>query len=253
MAEELGKIEKPEVKKFENKRKLYLVPLLYSWEDAPAEYIEKYTLYWQQVGEHISSLESKIGEVRRIYHESITIAGEEGLKVLEKLSPSSCQISRDKCQSGAQVEAVEDTELAEESMDWERHLLMGFISRKVAQVISDFFTEAMKKRYEHIAKIIDETLKEDEAALLFIREGHRVQFPSDIEVFSVAPPALDDIHRWLRDRSTADMKTEEKPDEKSDREADKKTEEKADVKSDRETDKKKKDKSEEKSDKKAGS
>ena len=253
MAEELGKIEKPEVQKFENKRKLYLVPLLYSWEDAPAEYIEKYTLYWQQVGEHISSLESKIGEVRRIYHESITIAGEEGLKVLEKLSPSSCQISRDKCQSGAQVEAVEDTELAEESMDWERHLLMGFISRKVAQVISDFFTEAMKKRYEHIAKIIDETLKEDEAALLFIREGHRVQFPSDIEVFSVAPPALDDIHRWLRDRSTADMKTEEKPDEKSDREADKKTEEKADVKSDRKAKKQKEEKAEKKSDEKDGS
>ena len=253
MAEELGKIEKPEVQKFENKRKLYLVPLLYSWEDAPAEYIEKYTLYWQQVGEHISSLESKIGEVRRIYHESITIAGEEGLKVLEKLSPSSCQISRDKCQSGAQVEAVEDTELAEESMDWERHLLMGFISRKVAQVISDFFTESMKKRYEHIAKIIDETLKEDEAALLFIREGHRVQFPSDIEVFSVAPPALDDIHRWLRDRSAADMKTEEKPDEKSDREADEKAEEKADVKSDRKAKKQKEEKAEKKSDEKDGS
>jgi hypothetical protein len=28
-----------------------------------------------------------------------------------------------------------------------------------------------------------------------------VQFARDIEVFSVAPPALDDIHRWLRDRS----------------------------------------------------
>ena len=28
-----------------------------------------------------------------------------------------------------------------------------------------------------------------------------VQFAKDIEVFSVAPPGLDDIHRWLRDRS----------------------------------------------------
>ena len=251
MAEELGKIEKPEAKKFENKRKLYLVPLLYSWEDAPAEYVEKFTLYWQQVGEHITSLESKIGEVRRIYHESITIAGEEGLKVLEKLSPASCQITRDRCQSGAQVEAVEDAELAEENMDWERHLLMGFISRKVAQVISDFFTESMKKRYEHIAKIIDETLKEDEAALLFIREGHRVQFPSDIEVFSVAPPALDDIHRWLRDRSATE--------EKSDREAEKPTkekaeaetkEDKADKKSDREAKKPTGEKANKKSDKK---
>ena len=48
-------------------------------------------------------------------------------------------------------------------------------------------------------------------ALLFIREGHRVQFPPDIEVFSVAPPVLDEIHRWLRDRSAID-KTDESAD-----------------------------------------
>jgi len=28
-----------------------------------------------------------------------------------------------------------------------------------------------------------------------------VQFARDIEVFSVAPPALDEIHRWLRERA----------------------------------------------------
>ncbi|MFC2014664.1 hypothetical protein ACFLUP_01580 [Chloroflexota bacterium] len=200
MAEELGKLEKPEAGKFENKRKLYLVPLLYSWQDAPSEYADKLILYWQQVGEHIANLESKIGKVNRIYHESITEAGEEGLKVLEKINPSGCHIATEKCQSGAQIEAVEDMELVGESMDWERHLMMGFISQKVAQMISEFFTEAAKKRYEYIAKRIDETFKENEVALLFIREGHLVQFPDDIEVFSVMPPILDDIHRWLRDR-----------------------------------------------------
>ena len=208
MAEELGKIEKPEAKRFGEKRKLYLIPLLFSWEGAPEEYVEKFTLYWQQVREHIANLESKIGEVNRIYHESITIAGEEGLKVLEKLSPPSCQIAREKCQSGAQVEAAEDTELAEESMDWERHLLMGFISQKVAQTVSDFFVEASRKRYEHIARRIDETLKDNEVAVLLIREGHRVQFPPDIEIFSVAPPALNEIHRWLRDRRATDKADE---------------------------------------------
>jgi len=222
MAEELGKIEKPEAKQFQNKRKLYLVPLLYSWEGAPAEYVEKFNLYWQQVEEHIANLESKIGGVNRIYHESITVGGEESLKVLEKLNPSSCQIARERCKSGAQVEMVEDAELVEESMDWERHLLVGFISRKVARMVSDFFTETSKKRYEHIAKRIDETLKDNEVAMLFIREGHGVQFPTDIEVFSVAPPALDEIHRWLRDYSTRekkeDKKTEEKPEEKTESE-----------------------------------
>ena len=48
---------------------------------------------------------------------------------------------------------------------------------------------------------IGETLKNDEAGLLFIREEHSVQFPSDVEVFSIFPPALDEIHRWLRDQA----------------------------------------------------
>ncbi len=219
MAEELGRIEKPEAKQFQNKRKLYLVPLLYAWESAPNEYVERFNLYWQQVREHIANLESKIGAVKRIYHESITLAGEEGLKMLEKLSPPSCEIARDRCQNGAQVEVVEDAELVEESLDWERHLLVGFISRKVARMVTDFFTETLKKRYEHIARRIDETLQDNEAAMLFIREGHGVQFPSDIEVFSVAPPALDEVHRWLRDYSPEkkkdDKKTDEKPEKKT--------------------------------------
>ena len=31
-----------------------------------------------------------------------------------------------------------------------------------------------------------------------ISERHQVQFPSDIEVFYVSPPALDDYRRWLQ-------------------------------------------------------
>jgi len=208
MAEELGKIEKPEASQFGEKRKLYLVPLLFSWEGAPAEYVEKFNLYWQQVREHIANLESTIGKVNRVYHESIAMADEDGLKVLEKLNPSSCQIASGKCQSGAQFEAAEDTALAEESMDWERFLLMGFVSQKVANMVSDFFAEASSKRYEHIARRINESLKNNEVAMLFIREGHGVQFPPDIEVFSVAPPALDEVHRWLRDRSSTDKRGE---------------------------------------------
>ncbi len=203
MSEELGKVAKPEAKQYEGKRKLYLVPLLYSYEGAPDDYVQKFNLYWKQVNEHVRNLESKMGTVDLIYHESVTIAGKEGLKLLEKLSPSSHQISNERCQAGAKLEVIEDVELTEETMDWERHILMGFISEKVARTISELFSEASKKRYEHMANRINETLGEEETAVLFIRESHRVQFPQDIEVFSVAPPALDEIHRWMRERQTA--------------------------------------------------
>ncbi|MFC1873971.1 hypothetical protein ACFLYX_01580 [Chloroflexota bacterium] len=209
MAEELGKIEKPEAMDFKGKRKLFLVPLLFSWDDAPEEYKEKFNLYWQQVGEHLIGLEEKVGKVMRVYHESVTMADEDGLRVLENFNPSSYRIVQDKCQNGAQFEVTEDKELAEESVDWERHLLLGFVSPKVAKVVSDSFVEASRKRYEYIAGIVDKTLKENEAALLLIRENHLVQFPQDIEVFSVAPPVLDEIHRWLRDRSLKREEPEE--------------------------------------------
>jgi len=208
MAEKLGKIEKPEAEHFTSKRKLYLVPLIFTGEEAPQEYVEKFNLYWEQVGEHVANLESKIGKVGHVYHEAITLAGEGGFELMEKLSPSSCQIAKGKCQSGAQLEAVEDKELADESMDWERHLLIGFVSEKVAKTITEFYLNAYRKRYEHIAQIIDNTLKADEVGILFIREGHIVQFPQDIEVFSVAPPALDEIRRWQRDRSSGEEEKE---------------------------------------------
>jgi len=158
----------------------------------------------------VANLESKIGKVSHVYHESITLAGEDGLKVIEKLNPACYQIARDKCQSGAVLEVIEDKELVEESMDWERFLLTGFISQKAAKMVSEFYAEASRKRYENIASRIDETLKADEAGILFIREGHMVQFAQSIEVFSVAPPALDEIHRWQRDRLSSALKEEGK-------------------------------------------
>lgn len=210
MTEQLGKIEKPGTEYFAGKRKLYLVPLVFYGENAPPAYMEKFNLYWQQVSQQVTNLESKIGKVTHVYHESITLVGEDGLKVIEKLNPSCYQIARDKCQSGAVLEATEDKELAEENMDWERFLLIGFVSQKVAKIVSEFYVEASRKRYEDIARRIDETLKPDEVGILFIREDHMVQFPKDIEVFSVAPPALDELHRWQRDRLSSEPKEEEK-------------------------------------------
>jgi hypothetical protein len=202
MPEQLGKIERPEVERFKQGKKLYLVPLVYSGGEAPDEYKEKCNRYWQQVAEQLTNLASKIGMVNRVYHESIFQSGEDGMKAMERLSPGSYQIAKTQCDNGAIFETVEEEELFEEVMDWQRCLMLGFMSDKVASKISEFYVEATKKRNELIAKKISETLKDDEAGLLFIREEHSVQFPSDIEVFSIFPPALDEIHRWYRDQAS---------------------------------------------------
>jgi len=205
MPEQLGKIERLEVEHFKQGKKLYLVPLVYSGEEAPDEYKEKCSRYWQQVAEQLTNLASKIGRINRVYHESIFQSGEDGMKAMERLNPSSYQIAKTQCDNGAIFEIMEEKELFEEVMDWQRCLMLGFMGDRVASKVSEFYVEAAKKRNEFMAKKISETLKDNEAGLLFIREEHSVQFPSDIEVFSVFPPALDEIHRWYRDQARLEI------------------------------------------------
>ncbi len=211
MAEELGKIEKLDIEQF-GLRKLYVVPLIFSGAEAPQDYKEKLERYWREVNEQIANQEAKVGKIKRIYHESMSVGGEEGLKIMEKINSLSYLIAKDKFDCGAVFEVTELADLADECMDWERCLIMGFFSQKAAETVTDFYQQSSRKRYEYIGRRIDETLQKGEVAVLFIREGHMVQFAKDIEVFSVAPPSLDDIHRWLRDRS---KKMEEKDDSKT--------------------------------------
>ncbi len=209
MAEQVGKIQKPPAEQFKQSKKLYIVPLIYSNDKVPDEYKEKYSRYWQQVSEQLINLETKIGSINRIYHELVYQSGEEGMKTVEKINADSFQIAKDKCGNGAVFEAIEQEGLFEEAMDWERCILLGFVSEKVASKVSEFYGEASKKRSEFMTNRIEETLKDNEAGLLFIIEEHRLQFPSDIEVFSVFPPALDEINRWLRGRSEKKQKETE--------------------------------------------
>jgi hypothetical protein len=87
-------------------------------------------------------------------------------------------------------------------MDWSRCLIIGLQNPKVLSRVYDAYIEAGKKRNEAIARKVDETLRENETGLLLMRENHQVQIPPDIQVFYVAPPALDEIKRWLRENES---------------------------------------------------
>ena len=183
-------------------RKLYFVPLVYCGSEPPAEYLEKHDKYWKQVENQVSDLELKLGKAGRIYHELVSVGGESGLKVIKDLSDKSHQIIKNKLHKGAQLEATEEIELLTEFIDWSKCLAAGLQNQTVFTRIYQSYTEASKRRSEHIARQIDETLKANETGILFMEEGHQVQFPSDIQLFYIAPPALDEIKRWIRDHNT---------------------------------------------------
>ena len=195
MSEELGKIEKPSVEEFQKGRKLYFVPLIYRGRESPDEYLEKFNRYWNQVEDKMSALELKLGKVAKIYHELVSAGGDEGIKAVKEINDKSYEIIKNRLDKGAQLESAEESELLTELMDWSRCLAVGLQSQTVFTTVYQSYTEISKKRNEHIARQIDETLKADEIGMLFMREGHEVQFPQDIQVFYIAPPALDEIRR----------------------------------------------------------
>lgn len=200
MGEELGKIEKPAVETFKQGRKLFFVPVIYSGESVPVEYTEIMNRYWEQVSKQLDELSSKLGTVNKIYHEMIDAPGEKGAPIIKDLNEKSYYIIKSFIDKGAELQALEDTDLLTEYIDWNRCLMVGLQNPKVMTKVYESYIEIGKKRNEQISKKLGETLKDNEIGILMMRENHQVQFPQDIQVFYVSPPALDEIKRFLREQ-----------------------------------------------------
>ena len=198
MAQELGRISRPTSAQYEGRRKLLLVPLIYGPPADAPEGVAVLQKYWDQMQLQVQSLASALGGMHHIYHESIFEGGENGLEQLEKADQRSHQFVKTKCQSGASLEATEDAGILMETLDLQRCLMMPMASETVALKLHEWFTESNKKRYDHIASVIDTTLGENQVGLILVSERHQIQFPDDIEVFYVSPPALDEFRRWVQ-------------------------------------------------------
>ncbi len=201
MSEELGKIEKPLAETFKTGRKLYFVPLVFSLPDLPLEISLKYSAYWDQVDAQITNLESKLGQVKYILHELVYECGEAGLKTLEQVNSGSVSLIRGRVEKGTQFEPAEDNEIITELMDWSRCLSLGLQNKTVFSTIYQKYTEANNRRNAFLAQKLDALLKGNESCVLIMAEGHHVQFPADVQVFYISPPALDEINRWTRDQA----------------------------------------------------
>ena len=199
MTQEFGRVDRPSTGSFRGKRKLFLVPRLYEPPASAEEGLAILQRYWDQMQSQVASLESGLGPIKHIYHEGLTEGGEQGVAYLEAMDQRCQTFVQDKSQSGATLEATEDEEILGETLDLQRCLMLPLTSNGVATKLQEWFTDSVRRRYEYISNRIDETLGENEVGLLMINERHQVQFPADIEVFFVAPPALDEFRRWLDD------------------------------------------------------
>ena len=198
MTQELGRINRPTVEQYRGRRKLILVPLVYSPAADEPDGAAALQNYWEQAQTQAAALETALGGLQHVYHESVTAGESEGLEQLRAGDLRSHAFVSLKCESGAVLEATEDIEILLETLDLQRCLMIPMASPNVASRLQEWHAEANHRRYEHIADRIDSTLEEDGVGLLLISERHQVQFPPDIEVFYVSPPALDEFRRWLQ-------------------------------------------------------
>ena len=198
MAQELGRIQRPSAAQYQGKRKLLLVPLVYGPQTDNAEGAAVLQNYWEQMQTQVEALEGALGGLQHIYHESLTVGGAEGLEQLGAADQRSHGFVDRKTKLGAALEATEDMDILLETLDLQRCMMIPMASTSVASKLQEWHSDSNRQRYEHIANQIDSTLGEDETGLLMISERHQVQFPSDVEVFYISPPALDEYRRWIQ-------------------------------------------------------
>ncbi len=204
MVEELGRITRPATANYQGKRKLLLAPLVQlalPVESMPADGAEILARYWDQVDVQVRAVQNALGSVTHVYHENLPDGGPAGLGYLEMSAQGSHKLTAGLVDAGAVLEATESMEILAETLDLQRCLMQPLMSPDVATRLQEWFGEANHRRYEFVADAIDTTLGEDETGLLLINERHQVQFPGDIEVIYIAPPALDEFRRWLQNWS----------------------------------------------------
>lgn len=198
MAEELGRVQRPSAGQYDGRRKLLLVPLVYGPQADNPEGVVVLQRYWEQMQTQVEALASALGGLQHIYHESLTVGGDEGLQQLEAADQRSHGFIVGKTESGAALEPTEDMDVLLETLDLQRCMMIPLASASVGSRLQEWHSDSNRQRYEYIANQIDSTLLENETGLLLISERHQVQFPNDIEVFYVSPPALEEYRRWFQ-------------------------------------------------------
>ena len=196
---EIGKINKPEAALYKNKKKIYFLTNLFLPPNATDIYKSIFDRYWKEVGDHLDKLEIA-GKVSKIFCESIYMTGEKSMKVLNAMNPMLSKIVQKKIDAGGKLLPLESQDIFGAYIDWNNcHMVVR--TPKVDEIIHKYLKEAVRERFEYIKSVLKENIAEGEAILLIMREEDRefLKLPEGIELFSITPPAYDDLNKFIRD------------------------------------------------------
>ena len=201
---ELGRIEKVTISKSEGKsKKLVEVPLLFYKQsiklDLPADYNSKIDKFYDSLTEWIKQLNEKVGNIDKIYIESITETEEAAISQFKKLTDKNerlLQIIEYFLELGTKIQKTEDKDLILEYLEW----VNTANSPEALDITLEYLLETKKERINFIVKRIEETLLDRQIGILFITLDlqQEINYPTEIEVIKFRPPVLDDILKFLK-------------------------------------------------------
>ncbi len=178
-------------------RMLLLVPRMYTEEEfknvtpaLPEDFAAKTAEFWIYVEE---KLQVFAGKIRRIYRDEICQNGEQGLVNLSSADSENYLIAKKLVENGAVFEATEDSLLVAESKSW-----LNMIKQNPPDsMLLEMYRETLRERDGYIARRIDETLKDEEIGVLFLKPNRDINLGERVKMIKVCrfDPA-DYLNSW---------------------------------------------------------
>jgi hypothetical protein len=177
-------------------RMLLLVPRMYTEEEfksvtpvLPEDFAAKTSEFWSYVEE---KLQVFAGRIQRIYRDEICQNGEQGLVHLSADSENYL-IAKKLVENGAVFEATEDSLLVAESKSW----LNMIKQNPLDSMLLEMYQETVRERDGNIARRIDETLKDEETGVLFLKPNRDINLGERVKMIKVCrfDPA-DYLNSW---------------------------------------------------------
>ena len=188
-------------------RILFAIPKMYSREELtrinpniPEDYEKKSQEFWDYVTERLKSPRV----VNRIYYDSLTKGGEqmeEAIRFIREDNTKCSTLVEQLVSGGAVLHVSEDQLLIEETAAWFKMLEdMNKETAEPDQTILELLSQSMSDRNKFLAKVIEETLKENETGALFLSSGRDIgkYVSSEIKVIKLQPfEPSDYLNSWL--------------------------------------------------------
>ncbi len=215
---ELGKIEKPEAASFTAKRKLYVIPVL-PFEEMASQYkldMAKVERFWGEVREKINHFLSKYGKISFVFIEGINEDEEKGIEFFERFGKETnhYRLIKSLVDDGAKIKGIDKKQYMERLkllfdeysktfMQDIEEIHRGFYGKDIDfEGWRNYLVKKIQETQDEIGKATTRVINEmpaDSSGILIITDGRPVEFPGDVDVFQVRPPAFDEIDRNIRD------------------------------------------------------